>query len=138
MMDAFVIAFIHCAAQRCVVSYPRPGELYQSYGECQAQLPQQEAAHRFDLERFEGAEIACVEVPAADDGEWVARETSNLRKGPSVDSEVIGTIRRGAAFRVIGQARKWLNIRTADGTIGFLWADRAEKLQPPPPASAAE
>lgn|SRR5579883_1034352 len=129
MLDAFVIAFIHCAAERCVIAYPRPGHTYSSYNECKAQLPQGAAASRFDLERFEGSEIACIEVPGDIAGdEWVVLATSNLRKGPSIDSEVIDTVKRGTTFHVIGQERKWLDIKTADGATGFLWADRAQKI----------
>ncbi|SRR5579883_271295 len=139
MLDAFVIAFIHCAAQRCIISYPRPGQTYSSYRECQAQLPETASAHRFDLEHFQGSEIACIEIPPDIGGdEWIVRETSNLRKGPSVDAEVIGTVKRGTTFHVFGQERKWLDIKTADGATGFLWADRAEKVHAPHVVSGNE
>jgi hypothetical protein len=129
MIEAFVIAFIHCNGQSCVISYPRPAEVYVSYEECKAQLPESPSGRAFDVKTFEGSEIACMEVPAhlaAD--EWVALETSNLRKSPAPGADVIGTIKRGTSFQVLGQERKWLSIQTADGARGFLWSDRAKKV----------
>jgi Bacterial SH3 domain len=129
MIEAFVIAFIHCNGQSCVISYPRPGQVYGSYKECKAQLPKSPAGGAFDVKTFEGSEIACIEVlahVAADD--WVALETSNLRKSPAAGADVIGTIKRGTSFQVLGQERKWLSIRTADGARGFLWSDRAKQV----------
>jgi Bacterial SH3 domain len=129
MIEAFVIAFIHCNGQSCVISYPRPGQVYASYKACKAQLPESPAGTAFDVKTFEGSEIACMEVfahVAAD--EWVALETSNLRKSPAPGADVVGTIKRGTSFQVLGQERKWLSIRTADGARGFLWSDRAKKV----------
>jgi hypothetical protein len=129
MIEAFVIAFIHCNGQSCVISYPRPGRVYASYKECKAQLPESPAGKGFDVKTFEGSEIACIEVlahVAAD--EWVALETSNLRKSPAPGADVIGTVKRGTSFQVLGQDQKWLSIETADGARGFLWSDRAKKV----------
>jgi hypothetical protein len=129
MIEAFVIAFIHCNGQSCVISYPRPGEVYLSYNECKAQLPEAPAGKGFDVKAFEGSEIACIEVLAhAGTDEWVALETSNIRKGPSAGAEVIATVKRGASFQVLGQERGWLSVQTADGKRGFLWPDRAKKV----------
>jgi hypothetical protein len=129
MIEAFVIAFIHCNGQSCVISYPRPGEVYRSYNECKAQLPETPAGKGFNVKTFEGAEIACIEVLAhAAADEWIALETSNLRKGPSVETEVIGTVKRGTSFQVLGQEQRWLSVQTADGIRGFLWPDRAKKV----------
>jgi hypothetical protein len=129
MIEAFVIAFIHCNGESCVISYPRPGQVYASYKECKAQLPQSPAGNAFDVKTFEGSEIACMEVLAhVAAGEWVALETSNLRKSPAPGADVIGTIKRGTSFQVLGQERKWLSIQTADGARGFLWSDRAKKV----------
>jgi Bacterial SH3 domain len=129
MIEAFVIAFIHCNGESCVISYPRPGQVYASYTECKAQLPESPAGKGFDVKIFEGSEIACIEVlahVAAD--EWVALETSNLRKSPAPGSDVIGTVKRGTSFQVLGQEQKWLSIQTTDGTRGFLWSDRAKRV----------
>jgi hypothetical protein len=129
MIEAFVIAFIHCNGESCVISYPRPGQVYTSYKECKAQLPKSPAGRAFDVKTFEGSEIACIEVSAhvAED-DWVTLETSNLRKSPAPGADVIGTIKRGTSFQVLGQERKWLSIQTADGARGFLWSDRAKKV----------
>jgi hypothetical protein len=129
MIEAFVIAFIHCNGESCVISYPRPGEVYLSYKECKAQLPEAPAGKGFDAKTFQGSEIACIEVLAhAAADEWVALETSNLHRSPSADSDVVATVKRGTSFQVLGEEQKWLSIQTADGTRGFLWPDRARKI----------
>lgn len=130
MLEIFVIAFIHCAGERCVIAYPRPGQVYASYADCKAQLPGASSEAAFDGARFKGAEMACLEVPARDVVEdWVALESSNLRQSPSASAKIIGTVKRGAQLRVIAQERRWLRIETEDGTDGFLWADRAKQLR---------
>jgi hypothetical protein len=129
MIEASVIAFIHCNGRSCVISYPRPDEAYLSYNECKAQLPETPPGQRFDAKTFEGSEIACIEVLAhAAKNEWIALETSNIRKGPSAGSEVIATVKRGSSVQVLGQERRWLSVQTGDGTRGFLWSDRAKKV----------
>jgi hypothetical protein len=144
MIEAFVIAFIHCTGQSCVISYPRPDQAYVSYNECKAQLPEAPAGKGFDGETFEESEIACIEVPVhAAAGGWVTLETSNFRKSPSAGSDVIATVKRGASFQVLAQAGKRLSVQTADGTIGFLWSDRAKKIHsrsiaPTPTSSGAQ
>jgi Bacterial SH3 domain len=128
MIEAFVIAFIHCNGQSCVISYPRPDRVYSSYIECKSQLPEAPTGKGFDVKTFEGSEIACIEVGAqAAADEWIALETSNLRKNPSSGSEIIGTVKRGTSFLILGQDGKWLSVQTADGTRGFLWSDRARE-----------
>jgi hypothetical protein len=73
VIEAFVIAFIHCNGQSCVISHPRPGRVYSSYIECKSQLPRAPAGKGFDAKTFEGSEIACIEVLAhATADEWVA------------------------------------------------------------------
>ena len=129
MLEAFVIAFIHCAGQTCMISYPRPDVAYLSYTECKAQLPEAPVPTEFDSEKFEGSEIACIEVPARSGANnWIAVETTNLRSGPSVEADVIDTVKRGASFLVLARERKWLRVQTADGKLGFVWSDRAREV----------
>jgi hypothetical protein len=129
MIEAFVIAFIHCTGQSCAISYPRPDTAYASYNACKVQLPEATTGKGFDGETFEGPEIACVEVPvhAAAEG-WVALEASNLHKSPSSGSDVIATVKRGTSFQVLAQEGKWLSVQTAGGTRDFLWSDRAQTI----------
>jgi Bacterial SH3 domain len=127
MLEAFVIAFIHCAGQRCAISYPRPDVAYDSYRDCEAQLPPTRAGTP------DGAEIACIAVPdryIAD--EWLALEPTNLRRAPLAGAEVIETIKRGATFRAYAEDHKWLCVETADGATGFVWSGRVKKIHTGP------
>jgi hypothetical protein len=128
MLEAFVIVFVHCVGGNCVMSYPRPDQVYASQAECAAQLPGKPANQGFDREKFEGSEIACMEVPLAYAAEeWIAIETSNLRKKPSVDSDIIDTVKRGTTFHVVGREGRWLRSGLPNGEFGFIWSDRARK-----------
>lgn len=127
MLEAFVIVFIHCAGQRCAISYPRPDLAYGSYSDCEAQLPPVRAV------THDGAEIACIAVPdryIAD--EWLALEPTNLRRVPVAGAEVIETIKRGATFRAYAQEHKWLCVGTADGATGFVWSGRVKQIHTGP------
>jgi hypothetical protein len=134
MFEAFVIAFIHCAGQACTISYPRPDLAYSSYGECAAHLPQViQAGKGFGGSGFAPSDLRCLEVSGryiAD--EWIALQTTNIRQSPYSDASVVDTVKRGTHFRVFALERKWLCVETADGTIGFLWSDRAKRLHSGP------
>ncbi|HUJ99411.1 MAG TPA: SH3 domain-containing protein [Stellaceae bacterium] len=134
MFEAFVIAFVRCAAEACAISYPRPDLAYPSYGECKAQLPRfAQVETGMSGNGFAASDLRCLEVAGryiAD--EWVATEATNLREGPSSGASVVGTVKRGTHFRAFAVERKWLCIETADGTMGFLWSDRAKKLHSGP------
>jgi hypothetical protein len=54
---AFIIAFVLCQPEECIIAYPRAGQLYPSFAECSASLP---AARR-----VRDASIECLEVPAS-------------------------------------------------------------------------
>lgn len=138
MFEAFVIAFVHCAAEACAISYPRPDLVYLSYRECKAQLPRvAEAGKGLGGNTFATSDLRCLEVSGryiAD--EWVATEATNLREGPASGASVVGTVKRGTHFRAFAQEGKWLCVETADGTLGFLWSDRAKKLHAGPMTQA--
>jgi hypothetical protein len=126
MLEAFVIAFIHCAGRSCVIAYPRPDLVFASRGACDVGLAQVVA----EAPRPEGAEATCMAVPSAFlADEWIAAQGANLRKGPSADADIIGTVKRGTRFRVMASRGKWLWVETADRKIGFLWSDRAKPAQ---------
>jgi uncharacterized protein YgiM (DUF1202 family) len=131
MFEAFVIAFVRCAAEACAISYPRPDLAYSSFSECEAQLTH--VVQAVGGNGFAASDLRCLEVSGryiAD--EWVATEATNLREGPSSGASVVGTVKRGTHFRAFAAERKWLCIETADGTMGFLWSDRAKKLHSGP------
>lgn len=60
---------------------------------------------------------------------YVARSSSNLRAGPSVDSAVVGGLRQGETFEAIGRAvgasykgHGWLAVGKSGGKlVGYLW-----------------
>jgi hypothetical protein len=134
MFDVFVIAFVRCAAEACAISYPRPDLAYPSYGECKAQLPRvAEADKRLGGNGFAASDLRCLEVSGryiAD--EWIASEGTNLRQLPSPSAYVVEIVKRGAHFRAFAQEGKWLCVETADGTMGFLWSERAKKIHSGP------
>jgi Bacterial SH3 domain len=134
MFEAFVIAFIHCGGQACTISYPRPDLAFSSYGECAAQLPHViQAGRGLGGGGFAPSDLRCLEVSGryiAD--EWIALQTTNLRQSPDPGASVVATVKRGTHFRVFALERKWLCVETADGTIGFLWSDRATRLHSGP------
>ena len=45
----------------------------------------------------------------------------NLRQGPGNDFPRIGALARGAVVRVEGERLGWLDVRLADGGIGFVY-----------------
>jgi Bacterial SH3 domain len=126
MVEAFVIAFIHCASQGCLITYPRPDLVFAARGQCEAQLPGVAA----EKPKAEAADAACLAVPGAYlADEWIAGQATNLRKGPSAAADIIGTVPRGTRFRVMASRGKWLWVETADRKVGFLWSDRARPMQ---------
>ncbi len=126
MLSVYVIAFIVCSDDGCRISYPRPREVYGAYEQCRINLPK-DSSH-FDASKMTGAEIACIEVPqsvAVQETIWRAIETSNIRKGPSVGGDVVGEVKKGESFLVVGISGNWLEIRLRDGLAGYVWAARA-------------
>jgi formylglycine-generating enzyme required for sulfatase activity len=70
-------------------------------------------------------------------GEYEALRTSNIRRGPSVDTERVATVLQGATLRVIGTSdgRNWYRVRTQEGIEGFIYG---ELIRPKPGAPEPE
>jgi formylglycine-generating enzyme required for sulfatase activity len=70
-------------------------------------------------------------------GEYEALRTSNIRRGPSVDTERVATVLQGASLRVIGTSdgRNWYRVRTQEGIEGFIYG---ELIRPKPGAPEPE
>jgi SH3 domain-containing protein len=68
---------------------------------------------------------------AANEAPRRALDTTNLRELASATSTVIGEVRKGSTFRVIGRSDdgKWLKIETRDGLTGYYWAARAREMR---------
>ena len=108
VLTVYVMAFIFCSDGACRISYPRPSQVYRTYQQCRRDLPDNSSA--FDASEMKGAEITCLaisdNVAVADKVIWTAIQTTNVRKGPSVNEDVLGEIRRGESFAVLGHARE--------------------------------
>ena len=129
MLTVFVIAFIACADERCHVAYPDPSRYYPSYDECTTNLKDIRGySSSFDPTRMLGTEIACLEQKVTIET-WRADETTSVRNGPSEGHEIIGAIKKGRTFFVVGRDGKWLKILTQDGRIGYFFVMRATKAQ---------
>lgn len=129
MLTVYVIAFIACAHERCQVSYPDVNRYYASYDECMASVKGIGGySSSFDPKRMLGKEIVCLEQPVTPET-WRASETTSVRSGPSEAHKIIGAIRKGRTFFVIGRDGKWLKILTEDGRIGYFYVQRAKKEQ---------
>jgi Bacterial SH3 domain len=122
-----VIAFISCSGGTCRISYPRPSEVYSTYEQCRGDLP--DNSSDFDASEMKGSEITCLaisdKVAMADKVIWTAIGTTNVRKGPSVNEDVLGEITRGESFAVLGTHGNWLEVWLGDGSVGYFWAARA-------------
>ncbi|MGO8914915.1 MAG: SH3 domain-containing protein [Stellaceae bacterium] len=129
MVTVFVIAFIACTQDRCHVSYPDLNRYFPSYDECITNLKSIPGYNcSFDPKSMVGMGIICLERSFAIEP-WRATEATSVRNGPSQDHKIIGTIKRGQTFFVIGHDGKWLKILTEDGRIGYCFVTRAKKEQ---------
>ena len=70
-------------------------------------------------------------------GEYEALRTSNIRRGPSAETERVATVAAGSTLRVVGLAegRDWYQVETEDGRRGFIYG---QLIRPKPePVEAA-
>jgi formylglycine-generating enzyme required for sulfatase activity len=68
-------------------------------------------------------------------GEYETVRTSNIRRGPSAETERVTTVAAGATLHVIGMAdgRDWYQVETEDGQRGFIYGQLIRpKPQPAP------
>ncbi len=68
-------------------------------------------------------------------GDYEAVRTSNIRRGPSAETERVTTVAAGATLRVVGLAdgRDWYQVETEDGQRGFIYGQLIRpKPQPVP------
>lgn len=78
-------------------------------------------------------DAAAPAIPAGDGGTilYVTGNRVNFRAGPSTGDAVVGALGRGSAVEAIGPADAgWVNIRDAQGRIGFMSADFLSDQQP--------
>ncbi|MCE3247684.1 MAG: hypothetical protein K0R41_1509, partial [Geminicoccaceae bacterium] len=56
-------------------------------------------------------------------GDYEAVRTSNIRRGPSAETERVATVSAGSTLRVVGLAegRDWYQVETEDGQRGFIY-----------------
>ena len=78
-------------------------------------------------------DTAAPAIAAADGGEilYVTGNRVNFRAGPSTGDAVVGALGRGSAVEAVGPAAEgWVNIRDAQGRIGFMSAQFLSNQQP--------
>ncbi|HEX3208963.1 MAG TPA: SUMF1/EgtB/PvdO family nonheme iron enzyme, partial [Geminicoccaceae bacterium] len=73
---------------------------------------------------------------AAITGEYVAVRSSNIRRGPSAETERVATVDAGASLRVVGltEGRDWYQVETPDGQRGFIYGQLIRPKPQPEPA----
>ena len=74
---------------------------------------------------------------AAIAGDYEAVRTSNIRRGPSAETERVGDGDAGATLRVVGLAdgRDWYQVETEDGRRGFIYGQLIRPKPEAPPAA---
>ncbi|WP_163336706.1 SH3 domain-containing protein [Desulfopila sp. IMCC35008] len=50
-----------------------------------------------------------------------AKESVNMRSGPSTTSPVVADVERGVIMKKIGEKGKWLQVRHSGGTVGWIY-----------------
>ncbi|MDF2782236.1 MAG: hypothetical protein K0S96_2040, partial [Geminicoccaceae bacterium] len=67
-------------------------------------------------------------------GDYEAVRTSNIRRGPSAETERVATVSAGSTLRVVGLAegRDWYQVETEDGQRGFIYG---QLIRPKPEAA---
>ncbi len=62
-----------------------------------------------------------------------------MRAGPSVRSDVVGNLTSGSSVHVTGRVigADWYQVKTEDGTTGYVYADLLKETAPPAPAPSA-
>lgn len=86
-------------------------------------------------------EMSSVDLPASDSSELVSDTLIktvlkvrviegltqvNIRRGPTVESEKIGSAQSGDAFEFVSESQDWYEIKLTDGTVGFVSAAYTE------------
>ena len=74
---------------------------------------------------------------AAITGDYEAVRASNIRRGPSAESERVATVDAGVTLRVVGltEGRDWYQVETPDGRRGFIYGQLIRPKPEPEPAA---
>jgi formylglycine-generating enzyme required for sulfatase activity len=80
----------------------------------------------------ESAEMAAIA------GDYEAIRGSNIRRGPSAETERVTTVTAGSTLRVVGLAegRDWYQVETEDGQRGFIYGQLIRPKPEPAPVEA--
>lgn len=60
----------------------------------------------------------------AEEKRWVSSVGTTLKKEASVSAEDVAPLNVGAELAIIESGGRWLNVRTADGKVGWVYAGR--------------
>jgi formylglycine-generating enzyme required for sulfatase activity len=68
-------------------------------------------------------------------GDYEAVRASNIRRGPSAETERVTTVEAGSTLRVVGlsEGREWYQVETPDGTRGFIYGQLIRPKPEPAP-----
>jgi formylglycine-generating enzyme required for sulfatase activity len=69
-------------------------------------------------------------------GDYETIRTSNIRRGPSADTERVTTVRQGTTLRVVGlsEGRTWYQVETPEGQRGYIYGQLIRPKPEPQPA----
>ena len=67
-------------------------------------------------------------------GDYETIRTSNIRRGPSAETDRVTTVRQGTTLRVVGlsEGRNWYQVETPEGQRGYIYGQLIRPLEPAP------
>jgi formylglycine-generating enzyme required for sulfatase activity len=136
-MNGFVIAILLCAGSNCDLTPAEPGVSYKTYEQCNTALSSKSAQlQALAAKRSPGgqpAQIVCIhssETIVDVDEPYDVLETTVAHKEPNFSSPFVGVAEKGQRTLVTGlvSGTNWVRVLLADGTTGFVIADRLRKI----------
>jgi formylglycine-generating enzyme required for sulfatase activity len=144
-MNGFVIAILLCTGSNCDLTQAEPGVSYETYAQCSTALSSRSAQlQAMAAKRSPGsqpAQVVCIhssETIADADAPYDVLETTVAHKEPDFSSPFVGVAEKGQRTLVTGlvSGTNWVRVLLADGTTGFVIADRLRKVAAPPHGNA--
>lgn len=144
-MNAFVIAILLCTGSNCDLTQAEPGVSYETYEQCSTALSSKSAQlQALAAKRSPGshpAQVVCIhssETIVDVDAPYDVLETTVAHKEPDFSSPFVGVAEKGQRTLVTGlvSGTNWVRVLLADGTTGFVIADRLRKTGSAPHGNA--
>jgi uncharacterized protein YgiM (DUF1202 family) len=73
--------------------------------------------------------LACG-VALAEEKRWVSSDGTTLKREASVSSDDVAPLAVGAELEVVETSGRWIRVKTADGTTGWVYAGRVSDAPP--------